>query len=221
MRLEPSDLSTRSRVREAAIAVFGREGLHAPLRSVAAEAGLTAGRIVQLFGSKDALQRHCDEHVFSVIRTTKRDAMVNGAGSASALGRLAMLDEYVPYVAYVARSVQAGGQHAREFIDHMVDDALAYITDAVVAGTVVPSRDERARVRYLTESSLGHLALRLSLDSPQSAEELSSCLRRHLDGVMLPALELYTQGFLTDRRMLDSYLLYVGDPPDPEQAASA
>lgn len=220
MRLGPTDRNARSRVREAAIAVFGREGLHAPLRAVADEAGLTAGRIVQLFGSKDGLRRACDDHVFGVIRTAKRDTMVGGAG-ATMISRFAMLDEYVPYLAYVARSVQAGGEHAREFIDHMVEDALAYMADAVAAGTVLPSRDERARVRYLTEISLGHLALRLSLDAPQDAEELASCLRAHLDAIALPALELYTQGFLTDRRMLDSYLLYVGDPPDQEQAASA
>ena len=29
-----------------------------------------------------------------------------------------------------------------------------------------------------------------------------------------PMLELFTQGFLSSRRMLDDYLLYVGDPPD-------
>jgi hypothetical protein len=30
---------------------------------------------------------------------------------------------------------------------------------------------------------------------------------------ILPTLELFTEGILTTRRMLDDYLLYVGDPP--------
>jgi len=221
MRLEAAEASTRDRVRASAVAVFGRDGLGASLRAVAADAGLTAGRIVQLFGSKEELRRECDEHVFGVIREVKRDVMVRAHGSATTLEHLAMLDEYVPYVAYVARSVQAGGEQARAFIEHMVEDALDYVGDAVAAGTLVPSRDERARVRYLTESSLGHLALRLSLDAPQSAEEVRTSLRRHIEAIMLPALELYTQGFLVDRRMLDAYLLYVGDPPEADQAASA
>lgn len=213
MRLADVDTSTYARVRESAVAIFGREGLGASLRAIAAEAGLTAGRIVQLFGSKEGLQLACDEHVLGVIRGVKRDVMVPAAGSA-AFSQLAMMDEYVPYVAYVARSVQAGGPHSQQFIEHMVDDAVGYVSDAVAAGTVIPSRDERARVRYMTESSLGHLALRLSLDTPRSAEELNACLRHHFETTTLPALELFTQGFLTDRRMLDAYLLYVGDPPE-------
>lgn len=208
--------TTAETIREAAVRVFGREGLGAPLRSVAAEAGVSAGRIVQLFGSKDALHRACDEHVLAVVRDLKREGMTDAG--ASLLTRLAMVDELVPYVAYIARSVQAGGEHARTFVQHMVDDAMGYVADAVAAGVVRPSHDEGARVRYLTESALGHLALRLSLDAPRDGDELVACLRRHLDSTTLPLLELFTQGFLADRRMLDEYLMYVGDPPAREQA---
>ncbi|WP_420113394.1 TetR family transcriptional regulator [Pseudactinotalea sp.] len=208
-------------MREAAIALFGREGFGVPLRTIASDAGITAGRIVQLFDSKDGLQRACDEHVFGMIREGKRESMRPGSGTSVFLGMLADLDDRVPYMAYAARSVQAGGQHAREFIDHVVDDAVAYVTEYVAGGAVLPSRDERARVRYLVESSLGHLALRLSLDAPRSSEELADSFRRYVGDVTLPALELYTQGFLTDRRMLDAYLLYVGDPPGQDQAESA
>jgi hypothetical protein len=34
-----------------------------------------------------------------------------------------------------------------------------------------------------------------------------------MSDLYLPMLELFTEGFLTTRRMLDDYLLYVGDPP--------
>jgi len=39
---------------------------------------------------------------------------------------------------------------------------------------------------------------------------------------ILPTLELFTEGFLTTRRMLDDYLRYVGDrpPPGEEQPAA-
>ena len=33
---------------------------------------------------------------------------------------------------------------------------------------------------------------------------------------ILPTLELFTEGLLTSRRMLDDYLLYVGDPPEAD-----
>ena len=214
-------MSTRARVRDAAIELFGLAGFGVPLRTIAAQAGVTAGRIVQLYGSKGGLQSACDEHVFTVIREAKRESFTGAAGPTMMPSQLAAIEEYVPYVAYVARRVQAGGDDARAFIEHMADDALGYVGEAVAAGTVVPSRDERARVRYLAETSLGHLALRLSLDAPQTPDELAACVRRHIEAIMLPALELYTHGFLTDRRMLDAYLLYVGDPPEQDQAVPA
>lgn len=214
MRLvEERDLSTPARVRRAAIHRFARDGFGASLRTIADDAGVTAGRIVQLFGSKAGLRHACDEEVFRTIRDSKIEA-IGAHGDATALfAQLATMPAFAPLVAYVARSVQAGGDRARGFVDHMVDDAVEYLGTAVADGTIVASRDERARARYLVETSLAHLALRLSIAGPLGHAQLLEFLEAHVATVALPALELYSQGLFTDRRMLDTYLLYVGDPP--------
>ncbi|WP_237843338.1 hypothetical protein [Cellulosimicrobium cellulans] len=95
----------------------------------------------------------------------------------------------------------------------MVDDAEQYVGTAVDAGVAVPSRDERRRARYLTLSAMGAMLLSIRLDPPEDLSNLTAFMRRFFDEITLPVLELYTEGFLTTRRMLDDYLLYVGDPP--------
>jgi AcrR family transcriptional regulator len=56
------------RLRDAAIARFGRDGFAVGLRAIAAHAGVTAALIVHHFGSKEGLRRACDEHVLAVVR---------------------------------------------------------------------------------------------------------------------------------------------------------
>jgi hypothetical protein len=52
-------------------------------------------------------------------------------------------------------------------------------------------------------------------------EEFPELFRRYVDDLALPALELFTEGLLVDRSMLDEYLMYVPDPPagDADNAA--
>ncbi|WP_067170722.1 TetR/AcrR family transcriptional regulator [Microtetraspora niveoalba] len=209
-----TDLSGRARLRDAAIARFAREGFGASLRSIAADAGVSAALVIHHFGSKERLRAECDEHVFAVIRTSKSEVIAAPGGPGVLLAQLAKVEEYAPLVAYVVRSLQAGGDTARRFVEHVVADAVRYIAEGVEAGVIKPSRDEEARARYLAEASLGALMLELAMNRPEDPQDLSALLSTYLDKLALPALELFTQGFLTDRAMLDTYLLYVGDPPE-------
>lgn len=220
-KVDPGDLTTRARLRDAAILRFAREGFGASLRAIAGDAGFSAGLVVHLFGSKERLRAECDEYVFTVVRDTKRGVVADSAGPASFLVQMAKIEEYAPLVGYVVRSLQAGGDRARTFVEHMVADAAGYVAEGVAAGTIVPSRDEQARVRYLLGASLGPLLLELSLNPPEDPADLGGFLTSYFDRVALPALELFTEGFLTDRRMLDTYLLYIGDPPGDTEGRPA
>ncbi|WP_448002632.1 TetR family transcriptional regulator [Agromyces bauzanensis] len=212
--LSEGDLSTRARIRHAAVARFGRDGFDASLRTIARDAGVSAASVVKTFGSKEALRAECDEYVFAVIVEGKRSVIAAPSGAPGAfIGQLAKSEEYRPLIAYVLRTIQAGGETARSFIDHMVEDALAYVADGVAAGLVVPSRDEEARIRFLIGATLGNLLLALATESDPSAIERAEFWDRALAALTLPALEVYSEGFLTDRAMLDAYLLYVSDPP--------
>ena len=68
MRTASEDLTTRARIRDTAIGVFGSQGFTAGVRSIATAAGVSPGLLNHHFGSKDGLRTACDEHVLRVIR---------------------------------------------------------------------------------------------------------------------------------------------------------
>lgn len=207
------DLSTRARIREAAVLSFAVHGFGVGLRAIAKDAGVSAALIVHHFGSKDGLRAVCDEHVLTAIREVKTDSVTGGATGPGVLARLAAMDDYAPLLGYALRSLQAGGDLARDFVDHFIADAEGYLTAGVAAGTIVPSRDEKARARYLTIMGFGALLLDLALNPPQDPTDLKAMLHGYLERTGLPSVELFSHGLMTDNTMLDAYLLYIGDPP--------
>lgn len=211
------DLTTRARIRDAAVLRFARTGFGATVREIAADAGVSPALVMHHFGSKEKLHAACDEHVLAWIAESKRKNM-GPATSGRLVQVLTEADEYAPLLGYVLRSLQAGGEVAAAFLDHMIEDAEKYTAEAVEAGIVKPSLDEAKRVRYLVLSSLGSILLALTLDPPEDPDDLQGMLRRFLREQYLPQVELFTQGFLTSRRMLDDYLVYVGDPPASDRA---
>ena len=66
------DRTTRARIRDAAIAVFGEQGFSTGVRAVAAAAGVSPGLVNHHFGSKDGLRAECDAHVLEAIRVAER-----------------------------------------------------------------------------------------------------------------------------------------------------
>lgn len=206
------DLTTRARIRDAAVTSFAVHGFGVGLRAIAKDAGVSAALIVHHFGSKDGLRAVCDEHVLGAIRDAKTEA-VTGATVSSLFAQLVAMDEYAPLLGYALRSLQAGGDLARDFVDHFAADAEVYCAAGVAAGTMVPSRDEKARARYLTVMGFGTLLLDLTLNPPHDPTDLRSVLHGYLERTALPAVEMFTHGLMADNTILDAYLLYVGDPP--------
>jgi AcrR family transcriptional regulator len=204
--------STRGRILDVAVLRFARSGFGASVRTIAADAGVSAALVIHHFGSKDRLREACDAHVLAWIAETKRQNM-GKATSGRLFEVLARAEDFAPMVGYVLRSLQAGGAVGRAFVEHMIDDAEQYTAEAVADGIVRPSRDERARVRYLVYSSLGALLLSVTMNPPKDPHDVDAAVRAFVDDLYLPMLELFTEGFLTSRRMLDDYLLYVPDPP--------
>lgn len=207
------DLSTRARIRDAAVEVFGIDGFGASVRIVATRAGVSPGLLNHHFGSKDGLRAVCDEHVLRVIRELKEASIASGP--TEMLAQLAAVEEYAPLVAYVVASLQTGGDLATAFLEQMIDDVQAYLADAVAAGAVRPSRDPAARARFLVMAGVGMLLVHLRL---YPASDLAASMTALTGMATLPALELYSEGLFTDRSMLDGYLMYVPDPPDAPRA---
>lgn len=212
------DLTTRARIRDAAVARYGREGFDVGLRVIAEDAGVSAGLIVHHFRSKNGLRSACDAHVLAVIRDAKERGLAPGTVQ-DVLLQLASMDEHAPLVGYTLRSLQAGGDLARDFVEHFAADAEVYIAEAVAAGAMRPSLDEKARARYLTVQGLGTLLLDMTLNPPADPTDVVAMLHGYRDRMMLPTVELFTHGVMTDNTMLDAYLLYVSDPPQGPGAA--
>ncbi|GAA4477342.1 transcriptional regulator RaaS [Rhodococcus olei] len=198
------DLTTRARVRDAAITVFGEQGFGTGVRAVAAAAGVSPGLVNHHFGSKDGLREACDEHVLALIRAAKTEALTRPSATGL-LQQLADVEEYAPLVAYLVRSYQAGGELAQHLFEHIVVTTEQYLSDGVAAGTLRPSRDPAARARYLAMQSLGSTLLFLQMRGERGGPvDWGRAIRELTDGIMLPALELYTEGLFTDSTFLDA-----------------
>jgi hypothetical protein len=106
-------------------------------------------------------------------------------------------------MAYLVRSMQSGGELARNLWRTMFANVESYLAEGVEAGTVKPSRDPAARARYLGMAGGGAFLLYLQLhDTPT---DLRAVLHDYANEMMLPALELYTEGLLSDSTMFDSF----------------
>ncbi|WP_421742361.1 TetR family transcriptional regulator [Cellulomonas sp.] len=213
--MRSEDLTARARIRDAAVARFGRDGFRAPVRAIAEDAGVSAALVIHHFGSKDALRAACDEHVLTVIREEKSAAITN-ASPADTIGMLARVQEYAPLFAYIVRSLLDGGALAGHFVDGLVDDAEAYLEAGEAAGTVRASADPRGRARQVIATQVG-LILLAQLDAAAGrgvapTDDPATAIDELTRASMLPGLELYTHGLFTDTSYLDAYLEYKEKP---------
>ncbi|MBO0841313.1 MAG: helix-turn-helix transcriptional regulator, partial [Sciscionella sp.] len=101
MRSVDGDGVTRQRILDAAVLRFGTDGFTASVRSIAADAQVSAALVIHHFGSKDALRRECDERVLATIRHAKREAIDEAAAGHSLIARFAAADDYAPLLGYV------------------------------------------------------------------------------------------------------------------------
>lgn len=201
--MRSADLTATARIRDAAIEQFGQHGFGVGLRTIAEAAGVSAALVIHHFGSKEGLRKACDDYVAEEIRNSKSEAM-QSRDPATWLGQLAEIESYAPLTAYLIRSLQTGGELAMTMWHTMIENAESYFAEGVRAGTIKPSRDPHARARYLAITSGGGLLLYLQMhDSPT---DLRAVLRDYASEMVLPALEIYTEGLMADRTMYDAFL---------------
>ena len=203
MRSESDDRTARARIRDAAIGEWGRDGFTVGLRRIAEVAGVSAGLVIHHFGSKDGLRTACDDFIAETIRTTKTES-VQTSDPATWLAQMAEIEDYAPMMAYLVRSMQDGGVLAKMLWRRMIDNTEQYIEAGVLAGTIKPSADPKARARFLGITGGGAFLLYLQLhDNP---DDLRAVLRDYSEEMVLPALELYTQGLMADSTMYDAFV---------------
>jgi AcrR family transcriptional regulator len=203
---DPDDLTTRARIRDAAIVRFGREGFGASIRAVAGDAGVSPGLVIHHFGSKDGLRLACDEYVLRVTREAKTRSIVTG-GPGDIVAELVAIQEYAPVAAYLVQALMSGGELARTLLDQAIANAEAYLAEGVEAGRLRPSRDPAARARFLAYTGAGAFLLYVRQHAPPDGD-LGAVLEAYAGEMSVPALEVYTEGLLTDSSLLDAVLAH-------------
>jgi AcrR family transcriptional regulator len=197
------DLTAAARIRDAAIEQFGQRGFGVGLRSIAEAAGVSAALVIHHFGSKDGLRKACDDYVAEEIRSGKSEAM-RSSDPASWFAAMAEIEEYAPLMAYLVRTMQSGGELANTLWRKMIDNAEGYLDEGVRTGILKASRDPRARARYLAITGGGGFLLYLQMH--ETPADLRAVLRDYARDMVLPALELYTDGLMADSTMYDAFL---------------
>lgn len=213
-RRSASDLTARARIRDAAIESFAEVGFDVPFRTIATRAGVSPGLITHHFGTKATLRVECDAEVLRRYHALKSEAVGDPTGYL--IERLAAPGDAATILVYMLRAIHAGGQPARDFMADLVDHARAIMAETVASGMTRPSRDEEARLRYLTDQTMGALLVQFLTASDQTPDAFVASLHARRRDTILPILELYTEGLLTDRQMLDDYLRFLWEPPDDQ-----
>jgi AcrR family transcriptional regulator len=203
MRSVPDDRTAIARIRDAAIDQWGQHGFSVGLRTIAEAAGVSAALVIHHFGSKDGLRKACDDYIAEIVRESKTESM-RSADPANWLAQVAEIEEYAPMMAYLVRSMQSGSDLAKSFWQRMIDNAEQYIEEGVAAGIIKPSRDPKARARYVSMINGGGFLLYLQMH--ENPSDVRAVLRDYGEEMMLPALELFTNGLMTDSTMYDAFL---------------
>jgi len=197
------DLTATARIRDAAIEQFGEHGFDVGLRVIAKAAGVSAALVIHHFGSKDGLRKACDDFVAESVRASKSET-IQSTDPASWLAQLADIESFAPLMAYLVRSMQSGGELAKMLWRNMIDNVEQYMDEGVRAGTVKASRDPKARAKFLAMAGGGSFLLYLQMhDNPG---DMRTVLHDYAQDMVLPALEVYTHGLMTDSTMYDAIL---------------
>ncbi len=149
----------KQRIIDAAIELYAEHGLGAvTLKQIAALAEVSAPLVIHHFGSTSGLRTACDQEAARRIYAYKTMAVAMGE-QFTFEAMLRQSAAHRPLLRYLTQALMAGGEEVDALMDQLVDDAVAYTTDAVEQGLVRPSPNERHRAAMLLLQGLGAMML--------------------------------------------------------------
>jgi AcrR family transcriptional regulator len=171
------DLSTRARIRDAAMAEFGDKGFRgATMKSIAVAAGVSVGLVQHHFGTKDGLRAACDERVVDMVRFK---AEVVEDGTISDRRVLAALMAMGPAVQrYVGRALVEDSPGIRQMVADVMslgEQFLSIHWPERFPPESQKTRDAAAVMSAINTSTMvmqSHLARRMEIE-PFSQEALT------------------------------------------------
>ena len=196
-------MTAAARIRDAAIEQFGHRGFNVGIRTIADAAGVSAALVIHHFGSKQGLRKACDDYVAEEIRSAKSESLTT-TDPATWFRQMSEIESYAPLMAYLVRSLQSGSELAKTFWQRMLENAEEYLEEGVRAGTLKPSPDPKARAKFLGLTGGGGFLLYLQLhDNPT---DMAAVLHDYGEEMVLPALDVYTNGLMSDATMYEAFL---------------
>jgi hypothetical protein len=145
----------------------------------------------------------CDDYIAEEIRNGKSASMQSN-DPATWFAQMSEIESYAPMMAYLVRSMQSGSELAKMLWRKMIENAEQYLDEGVRNGVLKPSRDPRARAKYLGITGGGGFLLYLQMH--ENPTDLKAVLRDYGEEMVLPSLEVYTQGLMVDSTMYDAFL---------------
>ncbi|MGY6498000.1 MAG: TetR family transcriptional regulator [Microcella sp.] len=215
MRSASSDRHARARIRDSALELFGARGIAATsIRSIAEHAGVSAALVIHHFGSKDGLQRACDDYVLGELMGRNAEALDDADLSGTIQRWIADLDSFRPAFDYLARMITEGTAEGLALWDGLVDRTEAMISTAVKAGVMRDSSDPRMRAIVIAAYGLVPLLLERHIGRALGESGLTADAVRRMT---LPTLELYTHGLYTDDSTLAAARSALDAPATPDK----
>ena len=202
----PDDITTRSRIRDTAIALFGQRGFAATtVRAIADEAGVSAALVIHHFGSKDALRQACDDHVVAMV---VKDSATTSPAEEIRL-RLSDFDTYRVWLDYMSRMLTEGSAAGDHLFDQLTDGTEEYLARGEADGSILPSSDRRMLAALLAAFGLATLVLERHIGRAIGEPGLTE---RAMKRIMLPSLEYSTHGIFSDDSLLTAARAAMSSP---------
>lgn len=201
MRSTQADMTTRARIRDAAIRRFGLDGFDgASIRTIARDAGVSGGLVIHHFGSKDSLRDECDRMV--VEEFFGQNAQLAGSRAASAMSAwLQDVERFRPFIDYLSRMLADSTPASDALFDRLLAGTTQMVDENIAAGVIREPIDRAVTSLFLTAYGLVPLIMGRQLARALGTTEFDAELVRRST---LPILDLYTHGLYTDDRLLNA-----------------
>ncbi|GAA1256892.1 TetR/AcrR family transcriptional regulator [Sphaerisporangium rubeum] len=143
------DLTARARIRDAALQLFAERGIgKAPIRDIAAEAGVSPGLVRHHFGSKEALRDACD--AYAMDRLDEIRAELFQAGHVNSGFLIEVHPSVLRLQRYLVRSMMDGSDRATAMFDRNLRLGEEWLAEQGIAVS-----DPRAYVAVMLVMQMG------------------------------------------------------------------
>lgn len=194
-----SDLTAKARIRNAALELFGRDGVaKTSVRAVAQAAGVSPALVIHHFGSKEGLRRACDEYVIGDL-IKKNEDLANADLVGTMRVWLAEPERFRPAIDYLTRLIIDGSEAGDELFDGVVASTEAMIVEGAAAGTMNQASDQRMQAVLVAAYAMVPLLLEHHIGRAIGTKGLDAAALKRMT---VPTLELLTHGLYRD----DTYL---------------